>query len=155
LERRLVRWFDLVVSPACEVDRGVQVAVDLETTVLAEVDAFRQQQGVLHLTATGARLRRREPPVGDDELDAVPPSLVLEQPSQVAEPCIGDRLGEGAELTHTGDVEVLDDDPVTVRHKPGGDVVCEMASGPCDPRVDLLEPGCGLGAAGRSWLGSR
>lgn len=77
-------------GPAGEVDRAVDVTVELEIARLAAVDPFGEQQGLLDVPAAGARLGGREPQVGDDELDAVPDGLVLEQPSALTEAGVRD-----------------------------------------------------------------
>ena len=84
----------LQVDVLLEVERGVEVPVDDQAAGVAGEDPVGKAQFGFHCAAARTRLTRREPPVGDGELPAVPPGLVVELASDLAEGGVGDVPGQ-------------------------------------------------------------
>src|SRR3979490_2567324 len=84
----------LQVDVLLEVERGVEVPVDDQAAGVAGEDPVSKPQFGFHCAAARTRLTRREPPVGDGELPAVPPGLVVRLASELAEGGGGEGPGQ-------------------------------------------------------------
>src|SRR3981189_3247520 len=106
-----------------EVWRGVEVPVDDKAAGVAGEDPVCKAQFGFHCAAARTRLTRREPPVGDGELPAVAPGLVVEPASDLAEGGVGDVPGRLVVVEHARDVEVFHDDGAVGGGQVGGELV--------------------------------
>src|SRR4030088_687725 len=144
----------LQVEVLLEVERGAPVPVERQAAGVAGEDPVCKAQFGFHCAAARTRLTRREPPVGDGELPAVPPGLVVELASDLAEGGVGDVPGQLVVLEHARDGEVFHDDGAVGGGQVGGELVDRVFARIRDPSVDTghFSPG-GFGAGRGSLAG--
>src|SRR5574342_683095 len=126
-----------------EIACGVEVPVEVQAAVFAGEGPDSQRQLGFHRAAARTRLAGWIPPIGDDQLSAVPGGLVAELASDLAEAGVGDMPGQPAVGEHAGHVEVFDHDRGVLAAQAGGELVQPIAAQVRDPGVQPAEVGFG------------
>ena len=94
-------------SPLFEINSGIQVAVDLHTAVLTDIHTGTQVQRCLDVPTLRTAFRRGEVLVGQDDLTAIPLTLICHLPPELVESHIQDRLCQVMVLHHPTHIQVF------------------------------------------------
>src|SRR5713101_7200826 len=133
-----------VLAQAGEVDRGVHITVVHGAAAVTGPGAFGQRQAWLSPAAGRAGLRAGIPPIGDDQVAAVPAGLVAELAPQLSRGGVGQGpvqappalAGAGLAPGHVLHREVFDDDDLVPAGEAGGGLVQRVAAQVRYPGVD-------------------
>ena len=99
-----------------QVQSGVQIPVDHQSTDLALIGAVFERHAFLDMPAARTAFGRRKPARCDEEISSCGGDLGLQELQQLPHRCIGNGSGELAIGHHSQDVEVFDaNDPTSAR----------------------------------------
>src|SRR5882762_6295713 len=88
-----------------EVDRGIEIPIDDQTTMLTTKHPRRQGQLGFHCPTGRTRLRRRKPTIGHHQPTSTPAHLIAQLPPDLPETRVSHMPGQPAIVEHPGHVQ--------------------------------------------------
>ncbi len=92
-----------------QIDRGIQIPISHQTTLLAVIDSIRESEILIDPSTATTPFAGRLPPISQDHSGTIPAGLVEQLPLEFSEPHIADGLSQMVVLEHPADVQIFDD----------------------------------------------
>src|SRR5882762_5775795 len=106
-----------------QIDRGIEIPIDDQTTTLTTKHPRRQGQFGFHCPTGRTRLRRRKPTISHHQPTTIPTHLVAQLPPNLGEAGVSQLPGQPAIVEHPGHVQVLDHHSADRGGQSGGELV--------------------------------